>query len=45
MEMYNKKEFVNKLTTPLKSLKSIEVIETIYSGDEISILRFTQNEK
>ena len=45
MEMYNKKEFINKLTTPLKSLKSIEVVETIYSGDEISILRFTQNEE
>jgi hypothetical protein len=43
MELYNKKDFVNKLTMPLKSLKNIEVIETIYSGDKISILRFTQN--
>lgn len=45
MELYNKKDFINKLTVPLKSLKKIEVIETIYTGDKISILRFTQNEE
>lgn len=43
MELFNKKEFIDKLTTPTKSLKSIEVIETIYTGDKISILRFKQN--
>lgn len=45
MELYNKKEFIDKLTTPLKSLKNIEIIETIYTGDKISIMRFKQNEK
>jgi len=45
MELYNKKDFINKLTMPLKSLKRIEVIETIYSGNKISILRFTQNKE
>ncbi len=45
MELYNKKEFINKLTMPLKSLKNIEITETIYTGDEISILRFMQNEE
>jgi hypothetical protein len=45
MELYNKQEFINKLTTPTKSLKSIEIIETIYTGDQISIMRFKQNEK
>lgn len=45
MELYNKRDFINKLTTPLKSLKNIEIIETIYSGDRISILRFTQNDE
>lgn len=44
MELFNKKEFIDKLTTPTKSLKSIEIIETIYSGDQISIMRFKQNE-
>lgn len=45
MELYNKKDFINKLTVPLKSLKSIEIIETIYSGDKISILKFKQNQE
>lgn len=45
MELFNKKDFINKLTVPLKSLKKIEVIETIYTGDKISILRFTQNKE
>lgn len=43
MEMYNKHEFINKLTMPLKSLKNIEIIETVYTGSEISTLRFRQN--
>ena len=45
MELYNKKDFINKLTVPLKSLNSIEIIETIYSGDKISILKFKQNQE
>jgi hypothetical protein len=45
MELYNKKDFINKLTIPLKSLKNIEIIETIYSGDKITILRFMQNKE
>lgn len=45
MELFNKKEFIDKLTTPTKSLKSIEIIETIYSGDQISIMRFKQNKE
>jgi hypothetical protein len=44
MELFNKKEFIDKLTTPTKSLKSIEIIETIYTGDKISIMRFKQNQ-
>lgn len=44
MELFNKKEFIDKLTTPTKSLKSIEIIETIYTGDRISIMRFKQNQ-
>tara|TARA_Y100000385_G_C12600578_1_gene428639 strand:- start:157 stop:384 length:228 start_codon:yes stop_codon:yes gene_type:complete len=42
MEMYNKTEFIDKLTTPLKSLGDIEIIETIYKDDEIISLRFIQ---
>lgn len=42
MEMYNKSEFIDKLTTPLKSLGDIEIIETIYLNDQIINLRFIQ---
>lgn len=44
MELYNKEEFINKLTMPLKSLKNIEVIETRYTSNRISELRFRQKE-
>lgn len=42
MEMYNKEEFINKLTVPLNSLRNIEVVESIYRGDKIKTLRFRQ---
>lgn len=42
MEMYNKEEFIDKLTVPLKSLKNIEIVEATYTGDQISVLRFRQ---
>ncbi len=45
MEIYNKQEFINKLTMPVSSLKNIEIIETIYSGQKISVLRFYQKEQ
>ncbi|MEA1896174.1 MAG: hypothetical protein U9N53_00765 [Bacteroidota bacterium] len=42
MELYNKNEFIDKLTMPVNSLKDIEIMETIYSGNKISVLRFRQ---
>lgn len=42
MEMYNKAGFIDKLTTPLKSLGDIEIVETIYENDKIINLRFIQ---
>ncbi len=42
MELYNKQEFIDKLTMPVSSLKNIEVIETIYTAKKISLLRFRQ---
>ena len=44
MEIYNKWEFINKLTLPASSLHDIEIIDTQYDGDKISRLRFMQNE-
>jgi len=42
MELYNKKEFINKLTMPVNSLKNIEILETIYEGHQIVKMRFRQ---
>ena len=42
MEIYNKEEFINKLTMPIKSLRNIEVLETTYEKDRIVSLRFVQ---
>jgi len=44
MEIFNKDEFIGKLTVPLSSLKNIEVTETWYKGKQISGLRFIQKE-
>jgi len=45
MELYNKEEFIDKLSMPVNSLKNIEIMETIYTGRKISVLRFRQLEK
>lgn len=42
MALYNKQEFINKMTMPLKSLKNIEILETKYEGDQIIEIRFVQ---
>jgi len=42
MELYNKDEFIRKMTMPLKSLKNIEIVETRYIGGQIQLLRFIQ---
>jgi hypothetical protein len=40
IELYNKKEFVNQLTLPTRSLKSIKIVESEYEGDKISTMKF-----
>ncbi len=46
IEMYNKQEFIDKLTMPIRSLQNIEVLETTYEKGKIKALRFRQlNEK
>lgn len=46
MELYNKEEFINKLTIPVKSLRNIEIIETEYnSSGRIIRLKFRQREQ
>ncbi len=42
MELYDKWEFINKLTVPSQSLRQIEVLDTDVFKDQIVILRFTR---
>ena len=43
MEMYNKQEFINKLTMPVRGLQAIEILETKHDEEgRIKGLRFTQ---
>jgi len=39
-ELYNKQEFIDKLTVPSGSLKNIEVLDTKFRKEKIMILRF-----
>jgi len=40
--MYNKEEFIDKLTMPINSLKNIRILDTKYKKDKILELRFIQ---
>jgi hypothetical protein len=40
MELFNKQEFIDKLTMPSSSLRKIEILETRYLDDQIILLRF-----
>jgi hypothetical protein len=44
VELYNKWEFINKLTLPSTGLKDIEILDTRYQGDKITLIRFKQKE-
>jgi hypothetical protein len=44
MEVYNKWEFINKITLPAEGLKNLEIIETMFTGEEITRLWFRQME-
>lgn len=44
MTLYNKQEFIDKLTMPSGSLKNLEILETNFSEGKIMILRFRVNE-
>jgi len=40
IEVFSKSEFIDKLTTPIKSLKNIEIIESKRSNGQIVKLKF-----
>ncbi|MFK8102939.1 MAG: hypothetical protein AB8G15_10460 [Saprospiraceae bacterium] len=43
MEMYNREEFIDKMSLPLSSLKNIRILKTQYQNGKIISLRFMQN--
>jgi hypothetical protein len=45
MELYNKKEFIDKMTMPTGSLKNIEILSSQMRENKIMVLRFRINEK
>ena len=40
MDLFNKQEFIDKLTMPSGSLKNIEILETKFSQEKITVLKF-----
>ncbi len=44
VELYNKPEFINKLTLPSSGLKNIEIFDTRYQSGKITLIRFRQKE-
>ena len=42
MEMYDKWEFIDKISVPSRNLRQIEILDTEYSQDQIILMRFTQ---
>ena len=45
MALYNKEEFIDKMTMPSGSLKNIEILSSQMRADKIMVLRFRINEK
>ncbi len=39
----NHKEFIDKLTSPTKSLKNLEIMDIDYENEKIAVLRFKEN--
>jgi hypothetical protein len=44
-EIYNKQEFIDKLTVPSGSLKNIEILDTKFRNEKIMVLRFRVKEQ
>jgi len=43
MDVYNKWEFIDKMTMPTGSLRNIEILDTQFGGDKIMLLKFRIN--
>jgi hypothetical protein len=45
MALFNKREFIDKMTMPARSLKNIEILSSQMQNGKIKVLRFRINEK
>ena len=45
MALYNKQEFIDKMTMPSGNLRNLEILDTRYSNDKIVVLRFRINDR
>lgn len=43
VELYNKQEFIDLLTTPAASLQHLEILEIFFTHEQISTIRFIRN--
>lgn len=44
VEMYNKQEFIDRMTLPVKSLRNLEILQTEYDKGKIVMMRFIVSE-
>ena len=42
VDIYNQEEFIDKLTSPTRSLMNLEIIEVAYEDNKIAVLRFKE---
>ena len=45
MELYNREEFVDKISLPIYSLKNMLIVDVQYENDKIKVLRFKQDKR
>jgi hypothetical protein len=44
IEMYNKGEFIDRMTMPISALKNLRILQTQYKDGKISKMRITQED-
>ncbi|MCG8575515.1 MAG: hypothetical protein MI810_11570 [Flavobacteriales bacterium] len=44
IEMFNKEEFIDRMTMPISTLNDLRILETIYSDEKIHKMRITQED-
>lgn len=42
VDVLSKEEFINKMTLPTEVLKKVAIVHTEYDGDQMSVIKFTQ---